>query len=226
MDQGLGLGLCQPATAIVVVAIAGMLFHLLAGHGASVLWWLMVGVFGGGIFQALCRGGLEPVAWILMLIPVLIVCFFLAVALFAARMRIQNVQEVPCGRCGHARPCGCQPVEPPRPRCNRTPCGGGDCPPPCLLGGGAPAVGEGFAQSGNGSGLTQAYGSAIGEGFTTKEGACGCQACGCIGGPCPGCGRAGQSSCLSCGGAGCPYCAYASQVATEPWTHPASYFRG
>ena len=57
----------------------------------------MVGLLGTAIFQAMCFGGLEPVAWVLMLMPVLVVCFFLAVALFASRLRINNVMSVPCG---------------------------------------------------------------------------------------------------------------------------------
>lgn len=197
MEQGLGLGLCQPATAILLVSVAGVLYHLLAGHAAAILWWIVVGVFGGGIFQVLCRGGLEPVAWILMLIPVLIVCFFLAVALFAARMRIQNVREVPCGRCGQPRGgCGCEPAK--KPRCNRSRCDG-SCPS-CLWGGGGPGIDDEYA----------AGGKVTTEQFTDS---CPCQSCGCIGGPCPDCGRAGQKPCNDCGGSGCPYCAYAATVA-------------
>lgn len=117
----LGLGLCQPSTAILLVGIAGTLYHMLAGDYRGMLWWIMVGVFGTGIFQALCYGGLEPVAWVLMSIPVLIVCFFLAVALFASRMRIENVREIPCDRCHrhhrHGEPCEPAAGEP-RP-CNK-----------------------------------------------------------------------------------------------------------
>lgn len=137
----LGLGLCKPSTAILLVGVAGAIYHLLAGNMSAVLSWAMVGLFGTGIFQALCFGGLEPVAWVLMSIPVLIVCFFLAVALFASRMRIENIVEVPCDRCGHKHhrhgPCG--PPEPAhrggRPRCNKTrcdACNGCGCPN-CLL---------------------------------------------------------------------------------------------
>lgn len=208
MESGLGIGLCQPASAIVLVAIAGVLYHVAAGHGTAVLWWLMVGVFGGGVFQILCRGGLEPVAWILMLIPVLIVCFFLAVALFAARMRIQNVREVPCDSCGRPRHrCGCRPAEPARPRCNRSRCSG--CPS-CLWGGGGPGI---HRAEGAGPGIDDeaaAGGAVIAEHFTDS---CPCQSCGCIGGPCPDCGRAGQKPCNDCGGSGCAYCAYAASVA-------------
>jgi hypothetical protein len=193
MESGLGLGLCQPATAIVLVAVAGVLYHVAAGHGAAVLWWLVVGVFGGGIFQILCRGGLEPVAWILMLIPVLIVCFFLAVALFAARLRIQNVREV-----SNERPRdhgGCQPAK--KPRCNRSRCD--DSCPSCMWGGGGPGIDDEYAAGGK---LTEGFGEP-----------CPCQSCGCIGGPCPDCGRKGQRACNDCGGSGCPYCAYAATVA-------------
>lgn len=123
-------GLCQPSTAILLVSVAGTLYHLIAGNARAMIWWIITGIFGTGIFQALCFGGLEPVAWVLMLIPVLIVCFFLAVALFASRMRIENVERVPCGRCGHH---GCHGScgEPKKPRCNRTRCdrcGGCGCP--------------------------------------------------------------------------------------------------
>lgn len=230
MDSGLGLDLCQPATAIVLVAVAGVLYHVAAGHGAAVLWWLLVGVFGGGVFQVLCRGGLEPVAWILMLIPVLVICFFLAVALFAARMRIQNVREVPCGHCGRKKEhCGCAA----RPRCNRSRCSG--CPS-CLWGGGGPGIDDENAMGGQV--IAEGFAGGIGdtvraepvnrkmvENFTQSEktglrhtgaeaftDSCPCQACGCIGGPCPACGRPGQSRCNQCGGSGCPYCAYAATV--------------
>lgn len=103
-------GLCKASTAILLVATAGAIYHLLAGSFYTVIWWLVVGGLGTGVFQALCYGGLEPVAWVLMLIPVLIVCFFLAVALFASRMRIENIMKLPCDRCGHRHR------------------GGGDCP--------------------------------------------------------------------------------------------------
>lgn len=141
----LGLGLCKPSTAILLIGVAGAIYHLLTGNMSAVLSWAMVGLFGTGIFQALCFGGLEPVAWVLMSIPVLIVCFFLAVALFASRMRIENIIEVPCDRCGHKHhrhgPCG--PPEPARkPRCNKTrcdECNGCGCPM-CLLQDGGDSV--------------------------------------------------------------------------------------
>ncbi len=149
----MGVKLCQPSLAILLVSIAGALYHLLAGAGGGLMWWLAVGVVGTATFQALCYGGLESVAWVLMLIPVLLVCFFLAVALFASSMRIQNVEKVPCGRCGHPKPCGCErkPTPPPCGSCSsdRDGCGdschkrrersdcqychGGGCPH-CLLG--------------------------------------------------------------------------------------------
>ena len=114
-------GLCQPSLAILLVSIAGVIYHIAAGDFHAVTWWTVAGLAGTGVFQALCFGGLEPIAWVLMSIPVLIVCFFLAVALFASRMRINNVMSVPCGRCGHKQ-CGgsCDPA--PKPRCNRTRC--------------------------------------------------------------------------------------------------------
>ena len=111
------IGLCQPSTAILLVGLAGAIYHLFVGNLHAVVWWILVGLGGTGIFQALCYGGLEPVAWVLMSIPVLIVCFFLAVALFASRMRIDNIMSVPCDHCGRPkRHCGC---DRPKPRCSR-----------------------------------------------------------------------------------------------------------
>jgi hypothetical protein len=118
------IGLCQPSTAILLVSIAGAIYNLLVVNLHAVMMWALIGVFGTGIFQALCFGGLEPLAWVLMLIPVLIVCFFLAVALFASRMRINNFMRLPCRDGG-----SCEPA-PKRPRCNKTrcdACGGCGC---------------------------------------------------------------------------------------------------
>lgn len=109
------VGLCQPSNTILLVATAGVIYHLLAGNTAAMLWWIVVGVAGTGVFQGLCYGGLEPVAWVLMAIPVLVICFFLAVALFASRMRIENIAEVPCHSrcpaCGGNGCSQCQSVE-------------------------------------------------------------------------------------------------------------------
>jgi uncharacterized membrane protein len=90
------MDLCKPASAILLISVAGIIYHVLAGDLHSIVWWIIVGLCGTGVFQGLCYGGLEPIAWVLMFIPVLIVCFFLAVALFASRMRIENVMKVPC----------------------------------------------------------------------------------------------------------------------------------
>ena len=211
MESGLGMGLCQPATAILLVSVAGILYHLVTGSLGAVIWWIMVGLFGTGVFQLLCRGGLEPVAWVLMSIPVLIVCFFLAVALFAARMRIETVREVQCkekkdhGGCHKPEPkCHksepkCHKREPKKPRCNRSPCNG--CPS-CMWGGGGPGIDDAASE--------------VVENFANAgKRTCGSQACGCIGGPCPDCGRPGQPPYNDCGGSGCPYCAYAANVAEE-----------
>ena len=109
------LGICKPAAVLLLVSAAGVIYHLLVGSYYTVMWWLLVGTLGTGLFQGLCMGGIEPVAWVLMMIPVLIVCFFLAVALFASRMRIDNFMKLPCDRCGHKHPGEC---------CNRPkPCG-------------------------------------------------------------------------------------------------------
>ena len=238
MDVGVNVGLCQPATAILLISVAGVLYHILATNTGSVIWWLLVGIFGTGIFQALCYGGLEPVAWVLMSLPVLVVCFFLAVALFASRMRIENVMSVPCDRCQRPkRDCGCHP----RP-----------VPPPC----GSPGRGhctEGFANTTNnipmcgcnkpncpycnrgnqcpygrcdcprcgGDGavcpycpgavsLAVAPDQPVTEGF---QSGCAQNACMCMGGSCYGaCQRGGA---LNCGGAGCPNCTYQNRVVSE-----------
>lgn len=136
------LGLCQPSTAILLVSAAGAIYNLLVANMHAVMMWALIGVFGTGIFQALCFGGLEPLAWVLMLIPVLIVCFFLAVALFASRMRINNFMRLPCrdGSCGggappETSPCGRCGDDSRKPRCNKTrcdACGGCGCRH-CLL---------------------------------------------------------------------------------------------
>jgi len=88
--------LCKPSLIILLVATAGVLYHFGVGDFHGMIWWLTVGVAGTGVFQGLCMGGLEPVGWILMALPVLVVCFFLAVALFASSMRIDTVR---CNRC-------------------------------------------------------------------------------------------------------------------------------
>jgi hypothetical protein len=207
------LGLCKPASSILLISVAGALYHFLAGSFRGIIWWSLVGLFGTGVFQALCFGGLEPIAWTLMLIPVLIVCFFLAVALFASSMRIDNIMSVPCRTC-NSKPCGCKPT--PRPGCVRpAPC---RCST-CSANGFANAT-EGFANAPNrcplgacecprcgGSGEMCPYcpGAPQMEGFAD----CGCNECKCIGGSCPGCDKGG---CLDCGGAGCAYCAYANTV--------------
>jgi len=112
------LRLCQPASIILLVSVAGILYHLLTMNFVGMIYWVLVGVVGTGVFQTLCYVGFEPIAWLFMLIPVLLVCFFLAVALFASSMRINNVRRVPCDRCGNQKKsCGCKPK---KPKCNRT----------------------------------------------------------------------------------------------------------
>jgi hypothetical protein len=115
------LGLCRPSSLIILIATAAVIYHVAVGAWSAVVWWIMVGLFGTGIFQALCFGGFEPAAWVLMLIPVIVVCFFLAVALFASRMRINNVMSVPCDSCGHQEPepepCPCGHPTPREPSC-------------------------------------------------------------------------------------------------------------
>jgi hypothetical protein len=125
--------LCQPSTAILLLSIAGIIYHLFTGRYHAALWWIFIGIGGTGTFQALCYGGLEPVAWVLMMIPVLIVCFFLAVALFASRMRIENIMSVPCDRCGFPDR-GCECKEEKKPKCHNVRCDTeGDCTRDCKI---------------------------------------------------------------------------------------------
>lgn len=130
--------LCQPSIAILLLSIAGVIYHLLTGRYQATLWWLLTGIIGTGTFQALCYGNLEPVAWVLMMIPVIIVCFFLAVALFASRMRIDNIMSVPCDRCGfphrHEDPCDRDHEKKKKPKCHNVKCdtgGDSDCDNDC-----------------------------------------------------------------------------------------------
>ena len=117
--------LCKPANLILLVSIAGVIFHVLTGQFRVVLWWTLVGILGAGTFQGLCMSEFENVAWVLMLIPVMVVCFFFAVALLASSMRIKNEIKVPCGP-GHVQE-GCKEIK--RPTCKPKedrPCGGKD----------------------------------------------------------------------------------------------------
>lgn len=121
------LKLCKPASIILLVSVAGIIYHLLAGDFMGVLYWVSVAILGTGVFQILCHVGFEPIAWIFMAIPVLLVCFFLAVALLASSMRINNVRKVPCGCQKKECDRGCQKKEP---RCNKTrscDCSQNDC---------------------------------------------------------------------------------------------------
>ena len=212
------VGLCQPSNTILLVATAGVIYHLLAGDTAAMLWWIVVGVAGTGVFQGLCYGGLEPVAWVLMAIPVLVVCFFLAVALFASRMRIENIVEVPCGRCGHRHPAH----DPCRPRCPA--CGGNGCSQcqeafenqAAVTMTGCPLLGT-SGQSGrlcSDRGCPYcAYKSAeaadalkipaadLQKPIEKFHGDGRCQS--------------GEQACASCGGSGCPYCAYEASLCRD-----------
>jgi len=221
------MDLCKPATAILLVSIAGCLYHLLAGQFSVVIWWLVVGVLGTGTFEVMCRGGLENLAWGLMSIPVLIVCFFLAVALFAARMRIETVKEVPCDRCGRPKHnCGCEGFKPVD----------GKKPATVLDMKGVSLqmdlkqkekknkLSAGKAGKSGKTGKT--IKAMVKEGFVSYEAAlsksrghdCGPQFCSC---------PDGETTCLTCdtgdsvtcGGSGCPYCSFA---AVEMQTEKAS----
>lgn len=114
--------LCKPALILALVSAAGAIYHLLSGNGRSVIWWLVVGVLGTATFQGLCMGGMSEVAWIVMSIPVLLVCFFLAVALFSSSVRIQEKDRRggECDRC-HRREDNCECER------DRDHCGGDFC---------------------------------------------------------------------------------------------------
>ena len=103
--------LCKPANLILLISIAAILYHILVWDFGTAVWWFITGVVGTVTFQGLCYGGFESGAWILMFIPVLIVCFFLAVALLASSMRIKNIRSRPYSgkpKCNRTRACGCQ----------------------------------------------------------------------------------------------------------------------
>lgn len=230
MDASKTLGVCQPAAAILLVSIAAVLYHMLMGNIWSIIWWIITGVLGTGVFQALCYGGLEPVAWVLMLIPVLLICFFLAVALFASSMRIDNVQEVPCDRCGRpTRSCGCgrgPPLPPPPgPRCQSIEGYADVAQPPCnscgritcpycqrQRRGNQCPYGRCECPYGGGKGLDCPYcpGAASIEGFSASSD------CLCMGGSCNGACQKGQS--LTCGGSGEPNCDYQNSVISTTQT--------
>jgi hypothetical protein len=113
--------LCKPATLILLISVAGALFHVLTGQFRVVMWWVIVGIIGTGTFEGLCMANFENAAWFLMVIPVLVVCFFFAVALLASSLRINNVVDVPCGSCKQIQP---KSKCPEKPRCHNKPkCG-------------------------------------------------------------------------------------------------------
>jgi len=89
--------LCKPATTILIISIAGVLFHIISRDLNIALSWAFIGLFGTSMFQLICFAGLEPLAWIFMCIPIMILCFFIAVALFASSVRIEN--QVPDSEC-------------------------------------------------------------------------------------------------------------------------------
>jgi hypothetical protein len=111
--------LCKPANLILLISIGGAVYHLITGEFTTLLWWILVGVFGVATFQGLCMGNFESVAWVLMSLPVLLVCFFMAVALLAS-IQVRNV--IPCHHC--KRPSCDGSCYRPKPRCNRPSCNG------------------------------------------------------------------------------------------------------
>ncbi len=90
--------LCKPTSTILLVSAAGSIYHLMMGEMDNMTWWLIVGALGSLVFQSLCLGGFESLAWILMLIPVMIVCFFFAVALVSSYLRINTRPKRECKR--------------------------------------------------------------------------------------------------------------------------------
>jgi len=112
--------LCKPANLILLISIGGVVYHLLSGDYQVLMWWALVGVFGVATFQGLCMGNFESIAWILMSIPVLLVCFFMAIALVASSIRVRNVNKNDDGPCNK-----------PMPRCNRSRCSNSDIPNCC-----------------------------------------------------------------------------------------------
>ena len=97
---------CKPALAILLVSVAGALFHLLDGNTTAFISWILTALIGTATFEVLCRGGLEPLAWLFMMLPILAVCFFIAIALFASNMRIETV-----GECSNLKPRRVHPPE-------------------------------------------------------------------------------------------------------------------
>ena len=91
--------LCKPTTTILLVSAAGSIYHLMMGEMDNMTWWLIVGALGTLVFQSLCLGGFESLAWILMIIPVMIVCFFFAVALVSSYLRINTRPRCKRPRC-------------------------------------------------------------------------------------------------------------------------------
>lgn len=189
MNASKTLGVCQPAAAILLISIAAVLYHLLAGNTVSIIWWIMTGVFGTGIFQALCSGGMEPIAWVLMSIPVLLVCFFLAIALFASSMRIDNVQAA--GECRQSH-CQCESEGFSGSRGNQCPYGRCECP------------------YGGGTGLDVPYCPGAASLMIDPRREAFVSSCKCMGGSCNGACKKGQS--LNCNGSGDPNCTYQNQV--------------
>ena len=104
MDKIGSIGLCKPSLTILLVAVAGILYHVGVGNFHSMFWWLLVGIVGTSVFQGLCMGGLEPLGWIIMALPILVICFFIAVALFASSMRI-DTDQYRCRQYHPHRPC-------------------------------------------------------------------------------------------------------------------------
>jgi len=106
--------LCKPANLLLLISVAGALYHLIVFDVRTAMWWVAVGILGVATFQGLCVSGFETMSWLLMMLPVLVVCFFLAVALLASSLRINNVRrEEP--RCKQESPCH------KKPRCNKKP---------------------------------------------------------------------------------------------------------
>ena len=104
---------CKPTQIILLVSVGGVLYNMLTNNVPAIASWIMTGVVGTLSFEVLCMTGLEPLAWMFMMLPVLATCFFVAVALFASSVRIETVGECPgSGGCRDRDPDHCTGYNP------------------------------------------------------------------------------------------------------------------
>jgi hypothetical protein len=127
------MDLCKPANLMLLISIGGALYHMIVLDVSTALWWVAVGIIGVATFQGLCYSGVEVLAWLVMMIPVLLLCFFLAIALLASSMRIRNVRVEPNGYRHHCQRSECQRPECQRPKCQRPKCQRPTCDGSCTI---------------------------------------------------------------------------------------------